>query len=98
VSRFFYRVKPIVIPQAASPGLGHMLSRGIPNAYSSTQKLFLLIFKVGITNFFCLSVGSVNKERGSRFRLGEVESSFKEFLASNERIGFQVLKIFLLLS
>jgi hypothetical protein len=44
---------------------------------------------VGFTVFFCLSAGSVNEEMGW-FKLREVESSFKEFLASRND-GFRVV-------
>jgi hypothetical protein len=89
---------PIVIPQAASStGPGHVLSCGIPKVYSSTLKLLQYSFNVGFTVFFCLSSRSVNEERGSLFRLGEVEPSFKEFLNCTARMRFQVLRNFLLL-
>jgi hypothetical protein len=37
---------------------------------------------VRFTVFFCFSAGNVNEEMGFSVRLGEVEPSFKEFLAS----------------
>jgi hypothetical protein len=41
---------------------------------------------VEFTVFFCLSAGSINEDglyvQNSQFKLGEVEPSFKEFLAS----------------
>jgi hypothetical protein len=40
--------------------------------------------------FSASQLGALTRKWGSRFRLGEVESSFKEFLASTTRIRFQV--------
>jgi hypothetical protein len=41
---------------------------------------------IRLTVFFCLSAGSINKDdlfvQNSLFKIGEVEPSFKEFLAS----------------
>jgi hypothetical protein len=38
---------------------------------------------MGFTAFFCLSYEGINKERGSWFRLKEIEPRVKEFLASH---------------
>jgi hypothetical protein len=48
---------------------------------------------MGFTGFFCLSAGSINKERGSQFRLGEVEISFKEYIASTTMMRLGLLSI-----
>jgi hypothetical protein len=74
-----------------------VLSRGIPEVYSFTLQLLPYPFNILFKVFFCLSDGSVNKEMASWFKLGEVEPSFKEFLASPARMHFQALINFLLL-
>jgi hypothetical protein len=48
---------------------------------------------MGFTVFFCLSAGSVNEEMGSRFRLGEAEPNFKEFLASPAMMHLGLMSI-----
>jgi hypothetical protein len=78
----------------SSLGPGHMLSLGIPKVYFSTMQLLSYPFNVGLTVFFCLSARRVNEERSYQFRFGEVELSFKEFLASPPRMRFQVLRSF----
>jgi hypothetical protein len=90
VSRvLFLELKTIVIlPQtASSSGPGHVLSRGIPKVYSSTLKLLLQPFNVGFTVFFCPLLGVSTRKGCCWFRLGEIESSFKEFLDSPSSHG-----------
>jgi hypothetical protein len=76
--------------------LGLVFSSWIPVAYSSSLQLLPYPFKVILTFFFCLSSGIINEERGSRFRLKELEPSFKELFASPARMAFQVLMSFLI--
>jgi hypothetical protein len=45
---------------------------------------------MGFTFFFSLSARSVNEEMGFSVKLGDVESSFKEFLASPACMRFKV--------
>jgi hypothetical protein len=87
----------IVIPQAAHQDLGMCFHVGFLRLttplcdYSQSPSAWDIQFSSAS------KLGLSTRKWGSRFRLGELESSFKEFLASPTRMGFQDLRSFLLL-
>jgi hypothetical protein len=93
----FRKIIPIVIPQTAHQALGtcfhvRFLSFTPPLCgYSCIPSTWDLQFSSAS------QVGVSATKLGSWFRLREVETSFKEFLASPARMRFQVLKSFFLL-
>jgi hypothetical protein len=94
---FFRKNSPIVIPKAAHQALGRCFHVGFLRFtpplcnYSYIPSMWDLQFTSAS------QLGASTRKWGSRFRLGEVEPSFKEFLASPAMMRFQVLRSFLLL-
>jgi hypothetical protein len=90
--------KTIIIPQAAHQALGMCFHVGFLRFtpplcdYSRRPSMWDLHFSSASQQ------GYSTRKWGSQFRLGEVEPSFKEFLAFPVQMRFQVLRSFLLLS
>jgi hypothetical protein len=67
-----------------------MLSGWIPMEYSFTLVILPYPFNVGFTVSSASQLGGSRRIWDSWFRLGEVEPSFKEFLASTAYMRFQI--------
>jgi hypothetical protein len=94
---FLEKNSPIVIPQVAHQALGMCYHVGFLRFtpplcdYSRSPSTWDLQFSSAS------QLGASTRKWGSWFRLGEVEPSFKEFLAPPAHTRFQVLRSFLLL-
>jgi hypothetical protein len=94
---FFRKNSTIVIPQAAHQALGTCFHvrflRITPPLWDYSRRPSTWDLQYSSASH----LGASTRKWGSWFRLGEVEPSFKEFLASPARMCFQVLRSFLLL-
>jgi hypothetical protein len=98
VSRVIFRkISPIDIPQAAHQALGTCIHVGFLRFTPPLCNYYLRPSTWDLQFSSASQLRASTRKWGSRFRLGEVDPSFKEFLASPARMHFQVLRSFLLL-
>jgi hypothetical protein len=97
VSRVLFKKKRIGIPQAAHQALGMCFHVGFVSFTSPLCHYSLSPSKWDLQFSSASQLRASTRKWGSWFRLGEVEPSFKEFLASLAQMRFRVLRSFLLL-
>jgi hypothetical protein len=93
----FRKNSPIIIPQAAHQALGMCFHMGFLRFTPSLCNYSRSPLARDLQFSSASQLVASTRKWGSWFRLGEVEPSFKELLASPTRMRFQVLMSFLLL-
>jgi hypothetical protein len=84
---------PIVIPQAAHQALGMCFHVEFSRFTHPVCNKSLIPSTWGLQFSSASQLGESTRKRGSWFRLGEIEPSFKEFLASLAMMGLGLVTI-----